>query len=215
MESAPRLGFDISPTHHARQLDLETDLLALAGLARRCTDYLRLVFGWQVSVVAAPRVFLSMLRPTRVPVERSFVLGIYRREPATPGREETLVGVLYFLHPPEGSATWYLSHLLLEPAVRGRNLGTETHAAFTRWSAVRGARRLIVSVADNNPRALHFWRDRLGYGTPRQAVHLALMAARGNRHLERSLEVAPWGVRPARTGDGSRPADYAEGPVIR
>ena len=215
MEPAPRLGFDIPPTHHARQLDLKADFPILAGLARRCTEYLRLVRGWQVPVAAAPRIFLPMLSPTRVPAERSFVFGIYRRDPTLADGKETLIGVLYFLHPPEGSSTWYLSHLLLEPASRGRNLGTEVHAAFTRWAAARGARRLVVSVADNNPRALHFWRDRLGYGTSQQAIQLAASAARCNRDLERSLEVAAWVATPARTNNSSHPADHAQTPVTR
>ena len=215
MESAPRLGFDIPPTHHARQLDLKADFPALAGLARRCTDYLRLVLGWQVPMAAAPRILLPMLSPTRVPAERSFVLGIYRRDPALADQEEALIGVLYFLHPTGGSSTWYLSHLLLEPAARGRNLGTEVHAAFMRWAAARGARRLMVSVADNNPRALHFWRDRLGYGTPRQAVQSAVSAARCNRDLERSLEITAWMATPVHTSDSSHSAGHAQSPVNR
>ena len=145
--------------------------------------------GQTVSAGAAPGLLHRMLRPRRVPLDRAFVLGIYARAGEQAMPEHALLGVLYFLHPPPGAATWYLTLLLLEPAARGQGLGTTVHGAFARWAVARGCRRLVVSVARNNPRALRFWRDRIGYGE-NPGVAAYCFAKPDNRSLERSLDPA-------------------------
>ncbi len=190
MGPANRLSFEISSFHYARQVCFTQDRTALAGLGKRCVDYLRLATGYPVSKAAAAPVFFQMLRPTRVPAERSFVMGIHERRGANGEAGDPLVGILYFLHPPSGPGTWYLTLLLLEPAVRGRNLGTEIHRAFARWAAARGANRFVVAVATNNPRALRFWRHRLGYGEAKLDTWAVPPPKCANLNFERYLEPA-------------------------
>ena len=191
MGFADRLAFEIDPAHHARQILRDEKPAALASLARRCVDYLRLASERSVPAAAAPGVLRQMLRPRHVPVERSFVLGIYGRNSSRPAAPDILQGVLYFLHPPAGSSTWYLTLLLLEPAARGQGLGSSVHRAFVRWAAARGSRRIVVAVAENNPRALHFWRDRMGYVDAPGLDTSACLTKPDNRDLERHLEPVP------------------------
>lgn len=155
-------GFCIGESHYARRLELQGDEAMLSELGQRCAAYVRGAVEGVLGPGDAPRAFLNLLKPRRVPAERSFVLGIFPRT-ALNGGEPRLVGVLRFLHPDFDPATWYIPLLLLEPAARGQGLGSATHEAFARWSAARGARRLVVAVSEANGQALHFWRDRLGY----------------------------------------------------
>ena len=140
--------------------------------------------------MGAPQALFRMLQPRLIPRERSFVLGIYPRARSAPSGPDGLLGVLYFLHPPAGSFTWYLTLLLLAPEARGQGLGTAAHRAFVCWAAERGCRRLVVSVARNNPRALHFWRDRLGYHDA-SGMAAYCFAKPDNRSLEQSIDPAP------------------------
>ncbi len=57
--------------------------------------------------------------------------------------------------------------LLLDPAVRGRGLGRRLMAAFERWAAGRGARRVMLSVVHENASALRFWAA-IGYRKERE-----------------------------------------------
>lgn len=185
------LAFQIDPAHFARRLCLEQDRAALASLAGRCLDYLRFTSEVPVPAVAAPEVLRAMLRPQRVPVERSFVLGIYAQSGPGPLLPTALRGVLYFLHPPNGASTWYLTLLLLQPSARGQGLGAATHRAFARWAMARGSRRLVVAVARNNPRALRFWRDHMGYSEAPQIAAAACPTKPRNRNFEHYLQPAP------------------------
>ena len=145
-----------------RQLSPVHDEALLGPLGARCADYLCSVAGGRPDLKGLPRRFVAMLKPRRVPTERSFVLGVFLDD--TRGVDaEHLAGVLYFLHPERNPDTWYIPLLLLEPSARGRGTGSTVHAAFARWAAERGARRLMVAVAEGNERARRFWCDRLGY----------------------------------------------------
>ena len=198
------LSFDIDAAHCARQLDLTADHRALAALGGRCADYLRLALGGHLDPRDAPRVFPAMLRPTRVPAERSVVLGLYTLPSAGASRPTRLVGVLYFLHPHRRGDTWFIPLLLLEPAARGRGLGAAGCRAVARWAAVRGAKRLVVAVADNNPRAGHFWRDRLGFRESRIPTPSPASEPGGCREMERYLTDLDLSV-PAWSGQESHP----------
>lgn len=160
------LGFGVGDDCYTRQLHLEKDRDAIEALGLRCTDYLRSAIGGHDS----PHCFSDMLRPRRVPLDRSCILGIYSWSRAeTPGTP-SLAGVLYFLRPESDPGTWYIPLLLLEPGKRGQGIGSTVHAAFARWATARGARCLIVAVVAENVRARRFWRDRLGYAETESAV---------------------------------------------
>ena len=190
------LSFDIDAHHFAHQLDLKADRWELGALGSRCTDYLRLATGECHNPAEARRLFPGMLRPARVPAERSVILGIHAKMPSTGHPFTRLVGVLYFLHPHPRGDTWFISLLLLEPSARGQGLGAAVHRAFERWAASRGATRFIVSVTDNNPRGGKFWRERMGYRAI-EAARWKGVADPGHHHeLEHRLsdvaKAVPW-----------------------
>lgn len=58
----------------------------------------------------------------------------------------------------------YLGLLLLAPAARGRGLGRGLLDRVTAEARARGAPRLLLAVAEANPRALAFWQ-RQGFAT--------------------------------------------------
>lgn len=178
------MHFDIDSDHFARQLNLARDRDAIADLARRCVDYLRIARDQPVSLPNAGRTLLAMLQPSCVPAEQSVIFGIFaksRPEPANPPR---LLGVLYILHPRLRGDTWFITLLLIEPAARGRGLGTGVHRAFKPWAAARGAIRFVVAVSDRNPRAWHFWRDQIDY----QEVESICWKLSGVKRRHRELE---------------------------
>ena len=186
------LGFEVGEHHYARQIDLERNPVALAALGRRCVQYLRDTTEEPFDETAAPKVLLRMLQPLCVPTGRGFVLGIFRRHGGESGEPPLPVGVLCFLPPDQAPGTWSILLLLLEPTARRQGLGSAVHAAFARWAASRGARRLLVAVSEANGQALHFWRDRMGY-TETAASRPSPAAAmyRRSRQMEHRLDPAP------------------------
>jgi GNAT superfamily N-acetyltransferase len=183
------LSFPIDAGHYAIQLDLDDHRPELAALGRRCADYIQLAVQRPVPDSELPGALLGLLRPRRVPQERSYVFGIRRREP------QRLAGVLYILHPPQ-TDTWFIALLLIEPVARGKGLGAAVHEQFQKWAAARGARHLRVAVAERNPRAWHFWRDRLAYQPIETLAWKHFGAGLKHRELEHSLPApavpAPW-----------------------
>jgi GNAT superfamily N-acetyltransferase len=184
------LSFPIDAGHFALQLRLDVHRAELSALGRRCGDYLQLALQRPLTEGEMPGAFLGLLRPRRVPEERTYVFGVWRRAPG-----ERLTGVLYILHPPQ-SDTWFIPLLLIEPTSRGQGLGAAVHEGFEKWAAARGARRLRLAVAERNPRAWHFWRDRLGYRPIETLAWKHFGAGLKHRELEYLLGApavyAPW-----------------------
>ena len=181
--------FNVNAEYIARQLDLETDQPMIGSLGERCVDYLRSAGHPRLGTDQAAATLLETLRPKRVPADRGHVLGIWSSPDPTRPEVTQLTGVLYFLHSHLRFDHWFISLLLLEPAAQGRGLGSDVHRAFTRWATQRGANRLEVAVLGNNPRALHFWRDRLGY---RESLHApAWRAGRGCRNQQLEFWLSP------------------------
>lgn len=184
------LFFQIDSGHFALQLSLDGHRPELSALGRRCGDYLQMALQRPLAEAELPGAFLGLLRPRLVPEDRTYVFGIWRRAPG-----ERLVGVLYLLHPPRGD-TWFITLLLIEPSARGQGLGAAVHGQLEKWAAARGARRLRVAVAERNPRAWHFWRDRLGYQPIETLAWKRFGAGLKNRDLEHLLGApavyAPW-----------------------
>ena len=156
------LSFRAAEGIFLRQLSPDRDEALLEPLGARCADYLCTVVGNRRDLKELSRRFVAMLKPQRVPAERSYVLGIFLDD-ATRLDPTHLAGVLYFLHPEQNTGTWYIPLLLLEPSARGQGIGSAIHAAFARWAAERGACRLMVAVVEGNARARRFWCGRLGY----------------------------------------------------
>ena len=181
--------FNVNAEYTTRQLDLETDQPMIGTLGERCVDYLRFAGHPRLSVDQAAATFLETLRPKRVLTDRGHVLGIWPSPEPTRPEVTALTGVLYFLHSHLRFDRWFISLLLLEPTARSRGLGSDIHQAFTQWAGQRGASRMEVAVLGNNPRALHFRRDRLGY---RGVLHATpWQGGRGCRNQQLELWLRP------------------------
>ncbi len=187
MATEHTLAFKVDDDHFARQISLDDDLSAVAGLGKRSVDYLRLFSERHIGSDEASSLLPKLLQSSSIPAERNYVFGIYF-EPSSPiPQAERLKGVLRFLHPYPNYSTWFITLFLLEPMARGKGLGSAVHHAFEQWAAKRGADRFVVAVVQNNPRALHFWRDRLGYRPTLTGPVWRSEAECNNQELERRL----------------------------
>ena len=139
-----------------RLLD-EPDAPALQRLFDRCGDYFDLLEGRP----ARPEAALEELRdgpPERVPHDL-FTLGI-------DGGQGELAGYIGALRHHRRPNQWYLGFLLLDPAWRGRGVGSTAYWAFQHWIATQGAESLLLAVLADNERGRRFWQS-LGFGAPR------------------------------------------------
>jgi ribosomal protein S18 acetylase RimI-like enzyme len=135
----------------------DSDAPALQRLFDRCGDYFELLEGRP----ARPDAALEELHagpPGRMPHDL-FPLGI-------DGGQGELAGFIGALrHHPQPNQ-WYLGFLLLDPAWRGRGIGSTTYWAFQHWIAAQGAESLLLAVLADNERGRRFWQS-LGFGSPR------------------------------------------------
>ena len=135
----------------------EADAPALGRLFARCDDYFELLEGRP----AGPTAALGQLRDG--PVERVphdlINLGLLGPD----GELAGLIGALRHHRVPD---QWYLGFLLLDPAWRGRGLGSTVYWAFQNWIATQGAASIVLAVLAGNTRAHRFWQS-LGFGSPR------------------------------------------------
>lgn len=135
----------------------DRDVPALQRLFERCGDYFDLAEGRP----AGPKAAWSELcdgPPERVPHDL-FALGI------EDGRGE-LAGYIGALRHHRRPNQWYLGLLLLDPAWRGRGLGSTAYWAFQHWIGTQGAESLLLAVLALNARGHRFWQS-LGFGSPR------------------------------------------------
>ena len=61
---------------------------------------------------------------------------------------------------------WYLGFLLLDPAWRGRGMGSTAYWAFQHWAVSQGADSILLAVLAENVRGQRFWES-LGFAQPR------------------------------------------------
>jgi ribosomal protein S18 acetylase RimI-like enzyme len=128
------------------------DAPAILDLYNRCSDYFLLQDGEPAAASDADELF-DDVPPSKQP-EDQHVLG-YCSE-----RRLDAVAALLTDHPDPGD--WYVGLLLLDPHQRGRGLGRELYADIERWSADRGAKRMMLAVLKENAQAQRFWRS-LGF----------------------------------------------------
>jgi GNAT superfamily N-acetyltransferase len=114
----------------------------------RCRDYFLLQDGEAAGAPDAEALFTDV--PPSKGSEDQLVIGYWR--------DGKLMGVAALLRHYPNETDWYLGFLLLDPSIRRRGLGRTIYKAIERWSAQRGARRMLLAVLDCNDTALEFWR---------------------------------------------------------
>jgi len=135
----------------------DADAPVLQRLLGRCGDYFDLLEGRP----AGPDAAQQELRDgpaERVPHDL-FALGI-------DGGQGELAGYIGALRHHRQPNQWYLGFLLLDPAWRGRGIGSTAYWAFQHWIAAQGADSLLLAVLADNERGRRFWQS-LGFGSPR------------------------------------------------
>jgi len=135
----------------------DADAPALQRLFDRCGDYFDLLEGSPARPDAA-REELRDGPPERVPHDL-FAFGI-------DGGQGELAGYIGALRHHRRPNQWYLGFLLLDPAWRGRGVGSTAYWAFQHWIVAQGADSLQLAVLAENGRGRRFWQS-LGFGSPR------------------------------------------------
>lgn len=130
----------------------EADIPTLQALLERCEEFYVLAEGCPALPDEAARE-LAVVPPGRS-ADDLFVLGI--------DGDERLRGVLSILRNYPKDGEWWIALLLLDPAHRSRGLGGAAVDAVRAWIAAQGATTLYLSVLEQNPGAIRFWR-RLGF----------------------------------------------------
>ena len=135
--------------YHTRLLTPE-DLRDLQALFERAADYFEIATGRPPAQDEAPRAFVG--GPPNKSVNDKRTIGVFSQDGA-------LVGVLDAVTDWPGQGAWTMGMLLLDPASRGRGLGTALLAAYEHWAASEGARRLQTAVVWHHERGLRFLED--------------------------------------------------------
>lgn len=122
----------------------------VAELCRRTTDFFELVEGHPASEASAAEVL--EVAPPGVLATNKFVLGLRR--------EGVLVGLVDLVDGYPAPGTWYVGLLLLDPAERGRGLGTLIWSELEAHIRHNGGHTVGLIVQNQNPGARRFWEAR-------------------------------------------------------
>jgi GNAT superfamily N-acetyltransferase len=139
-----------------RQLGQE-DAPALQRLLERSSDYYEMLEGRPARPEAAHEEMFDG-PAERVPHD-VIALGI---EDGVGGFGGFIGAVRHHRRPNQ----WYLGFQLLDPAWRGRGLGSTAYWAFQHWAVAQGADSMLLAVLAENIRGQRFWES-LGYAQPR------------------------------------------------
>lgn len=141
-----------------RRIVRDRDCDIVRGLFKRAADYVRLESGHDPDTGTLDNFFNGY--PPGGNPEESLRLGIFL--PALVPVDDGLAGIaeLAFDYPKPRDA--FLGLMLLDPAVRGRGVGTRFLAAIIDAARARNALRIFVAVLDANPRGRAFW-EREGF----------------------------------------------------
>jgi RimJ/RimL family protein N-acetyltransferase len=124
----------------------------LQALCERCADYSAMIEGEPLSSTAAQSLFYAL--PDGKDYADKFLIGIFA--------SGKLIGVLDVIRDYPEKNIWFIGLLMLEPEQRSKGIGASIIDSFGNWALGLGARQLRLSVAEENIRALKFWR-RMGF----------------------------------------------------
>lgn len=159
-----------------RPLDPVTDRAAVADLAGRVADYIRLETGEAPGPDWAEEFFADA-PPGAGPADLAQI-GLFR------GERMIGAAAMSFGFPEPGDA--YLGLLLVDAAERGTGQGRKLLDAVVGLARARGAPRLYLAVLEENPRGRAFWeregfahvltRPDVAFGARRHVVHRMVRA---------------------------------------
>jgi RimJ/RimL family protein N-acetyltransferase len=124
----------------------------LQTLCERCADYSEMIEGKPPDSAAAQNLFYAL--PDGKEYDDKFLIGIFN--------SDKLIGVLDVIRDYPDKDIWFIGLLMLEPAQRSKSIGTKIMKSLENWVSGLGARQLRLSVAEENTKALNFWR-RVGF----------------------------------------------------
>ena len=142
-----------SPTESfsTRRLTPE-DLGGLQTLFERSEDYFRTATGAPPGPDEAQRAFVA--GPPGKPVDDKRIIGVFQ--------DAELVGVIDALTDWPDRGVWMMGMLLLDPAHRGRGLGTQVLDGYESWAAKHGASEFRTALVTHHESGIAFLTAR-GY----------------------------------------------------
>lgn len=139
---------DLGPeAAYATRLLGPPDLAALQALFERAADYFQVATGGPPGQDEGARAYVA--GPPTKDVDEKRVIGIFRRE-------DELVGVLDAIPDFPDGGTWTMGMLLLDPAHRGRGVGSAVLAAYEGWAREAGARSFRTAVVAHHQPGIRF-----------------------------------------------------------
>jgi RimJ/RimL family protein N-acetyltransferase len=120
----------------------------LQALCEGCADYSEMIEGAPPASSAAQNLFYAL--PDGKDYADKFLVGVLD--------SDKLIGVIDVIRDYPKKNIWFIGLLMLEPDQRGRSIGTRIMKSLEDWAFSLGARELRLSVAEENKRALNFWR---------------------------------------------------------
>lgn len=150
------LDFDPFALHHPDYAVIRltwTDRDRLQALFERCRDFFALTTGQPPEPTAAASEFTDV-PDGKTPADLCF-LGLHHRSGCLRG---AIIAVQDY---PEAT-TWWLSLMVIDPADRGRGLGSAFYRAFERWLAGQGVTMVALCAIAPNHSGRRFWQ-RMGF----------------------------------------------------
>jgi ribosomal protein S18 acetylase RimI-like enzyme len=132
-----------------RALAPETDSAAVRELFARAADYVQLEIGELPSDAQTIDFFTSA--PPGIDPTTSLRLGMY-----LPGSQLVAIADLAFGYPNPDDA--YVGLLLIDPNHRGQRLGQQMLGHVFAAASARKAKRILIAVLEDNPKAQRFWQ---------------------------------------------------------
>jgi ribosomal protein S18 acetylase RimI-like enzyme len=132
-----------------RALTPETDTAALRDLFARAADYVMLETGQPPGDSQITGFFTGA--PPGIDPATSLRLGMF-----LPGGQLVAIADLAFGYPNPDDA--YIGLLLIDPNHRGKRLGQQMLGHVFASASTRKARRILIAVLEDNPKAQRFWQ---------------------------------------------------------
>jgi ribosomal protein S18 acetylase RimI-like enzyme len=132
-----------------RALAAETDTAAVRDLFARAADYVLLETGQHPDDAQTIDFFTSA--PPSVDPATSLRLGMF-----LPSGQLVAIADLAFGYPNPDDA--YIGLMLIDPTHRGKRLGQQMLGHLFAGASASKARRILIAVLEDNPKAQRFWQ---------------------------------------------------------